>query len=445
MLVSRKPGRALLFVGALVAVVTVFGACQENLAGGAACPTLCPDTLTVKDVILSGADAFDTMVTVIGFPPLGTEQQLLLANYTQGGDPVQTAVVLRFDSLIRNLPDTDTAAAPRPFTRIDSAGVRITVIAPTDTTKDTILVPDTVTFLVYDVDVNAPDADTASVHARFNTPPIAERVVPRDSVKGQINILLDTGFVAQHVRAGKRIRLGLRIQSAKPTQINIGSREGALSSVIQYFGFVDTSHSFVQKSVNTTGSGGAPSFGSLADFDLVLQGTPLPAPGILAAGGIPGSRIYMRFSVPSALIDSSATIVRANLILHQLANVNFGTADTTDTILLQPAVVQASPSVTNIPIAAGLIESPIALGITGVPTANFHPNVARPDTIPLVGVFTLWRRLGPRVTQRAIVFKASGEGIEPRQYLFYSNSAPADSLKPRIEISFIPRSGFGLP
>jgi hypothetical protein len=48
-------------------------------------------------------------------------------------------------------------------------------------------------------------------------------------------------------------------------------------------------------------------------------------------------------------------------------------------------------------------------------------------------------------TQRAIVFESSGEGLEPRRYLFYSNSAPADSLKPRIEISFIPRSGFGLP
>lgn len=445
MLVSRKPGRALLFVGALVTVVTVFGACQENLAGGAACPTLCPDTLTVKDVVLSGTAAFDTMVTVIGFPPLGTEQQLLLANYTQGGSPVQTAVVLRFDSLVRNKPDTDTLAAPQPFTRVDSAGLKITVLAPTDTTKDTILVPDTVTFLVYDVDVNAPDADTASVHAQFNTAPIASRAVPRDSVKGAINILLDTGFVAQHVRAGKRIRLGVRIQSAKPTQLNIGSSEGGVPSVLQYFGFVDTTRSFVTRNVNTVASGSAPNFASLADFDMVLQGTPLPAPGILAAGGMPGSRIYMRFGVPSALIDSSATIVRANLILHQLANADFTTSDTTDSILLQPMVVQASPSVTNIPIAAGLVQLPSALAITGVPVENFHPNVTRPDTIPLVGVFTLWRRLGPLRSQRAIVLESSGEGIEPRQYLFYSNSAPADSLKPRIEISFIPRSGFGLP
>lgn len=445
MLVSRKPGRALVFLGALVAVLAALGACQENLAGGAACPTLCPDTLTVKDTVLSGTDAFDTIVTVIGFPPLGTETQLLVANYTQGGDSVQTAAVLRFDSLVRIMPDTDTLAAPRPFTRVDSAGLRISVIAPTDSTKDTILVPRAVTFLVYDVDVDAPDADTASVHAQFNTTPIATRTVPRDSVKGGITIPLDSAFVGEHVRDGKRVRLGVRIESPNGAQLRIGSSDGGLSASLQYFGVVDTTRSFIQRSVNSLPTGGAPNFTSLADYDLVLQGTPPPAAGIVAAGGVPGSRVYMRFGVPQTLIDSSATIVRANLVLHQVANVDFGTADTTDTILLQTAVVQASPTVTNIPIAAGLVVAPGGLGVAGVPTINFRPQVARPDTIPLVGVFSLWRRLGPLATQRAIVLESTGEGVEPRQYLFYSNDAPADSLKPRIEISYIPRSGFGLP
>ncbi|MGH7647714.1 MAG: hypothetical protein ACREND_06320, partial [Gemmatimonadaceae bacterium] len=416
MLVSRKPGRALLSVSALIAVVATLGACQENLAGGAACPTLCPDTLTVKDTILSGVDAFDTLVTVVGFPPLGTEQQLLVANYTQGGSPVQTAAVLRFDSLVRILPDTDTLAAPRPFTRVDSAGIRISVLAPPDSTKDTILVPDSVTFLVYDVDANAPDVDTASVHARFNTAAIASRKLPRDSVKGSITIPLDSAFVGEHVRDGKRIRLGIGIESPKGARINVGSSDGGVSAQLEYFGFVDTTRSFVTRSVNTRSSGGTPNFASLADYDLVLQGTPPPPPGILAAGGIPGSRIYMHFSVPSMLIDSSATIVRANLILHQLANVDFGTADTTDSVSLQTAVVQASPTVTNIPIAAGLVEAPGGLGVTGVPTVNFRPQVARPDTIPIVGIFGLWRRLGPLATQRAIVLESTGEGTEPRRY-----------------------------
>ncbi|HKT09823.1 MAG TPA: hypothetical protein VJR24_18120 [Gemmatimonadaceae bacterium] len=442
--VSRKPGRTLLFLSVLVGIATVVGACQENLAGGAACPSLCPDTLTVKDIVLSGTDAFDTMTNVVGIPPLGTEQQLLVANYVQGGDSVQTAAIVRFDSLIRILPDTDTLAAPKPITRVDSSGIKFTVIAPTDSTRDTILVPDTVTFQVFDVDANAADLDTAAVHAQLANPPIASRAVPRDSVKGAISIRLDTGWVAEHVRDGKRIRLGIRIQTKKSTQLRIGSSDGGLPATLFYFGFSDTTKAFTQRNVNTH-TAGAPPFSSLADYDLVLKGTPPPAPGILAAGGIPGYRIYMRFGVPSALIDSSATIVRANLILQQIANVDFGTADTADTVLLQTGVVQASPGVTNIAAATVLAASPSSLGITGVPTINFHPDVARPDTIPLVGVFTLWRRQGPLHSQRAIVLESTGEGFEPRQYLFYSSAAADSTLRPRIEISYIPRSGFGLP
>ena len=83
--------------------------CQENLAGGAACPALCPDTLTIKDTVLFAAQALDTDLTVPGSPPLGTELALLVANYEQGGDRLVTGVVLRFDSLQRWMDALDFA------------------------------------------------------------------------------------------------------------------------------------------------------------------------------------------------------------------------------------------------------------------------------------------------------------------------------------------------
>ncbi|HEY7877250.1 MAG TPA: hypothetical protein VIC55_03450 [Gemmatimonadaceae bacterium] len=442
MSVPRKSWPVLTLLGIAVAVI---GGCQEQLASGAACPSLCPDTLVVKDTVFSGKAAFDTITTVVGIPPLGTETSLLVGDFTQGGSPVQTAAIMRFDSLVRIFPDTDTTAAKRPFTRVDSSALSIIVIPPTDSTKDTILVPDSITFVVYDVNVNAPDFDTAAVHARLNTLPIASRVVPRDSVKGAIRIPLDTGWVAQHVRNGVRIRLGLRIQSALPAQIVVGSTEGSQGATLQYFGYADTSRSFITRGVNTVGEPGTPTLKSLSDYDLVLQGTPPPPPGILAAGGIPGSRIYMRFNVPAVLIDSSATIVRANLILHQAANLTFFPSDTTDTILLQTRVVQATPFVTDIGTAALLVADPATLGATGIPTSNLRPNTEHPDTIPIVGLFILWKRVGPRASQRALVLKSSAEGIDPQQYFFYSLDAPNDTLRPRLEISYILKSGFGLP
>src|SRR5687768_10987997 len=76
------------------------GACREKLDGGAACPALCPEQgLEVRDTTLFPFEfpspvAIDS--TIFGFPPLGTELQLLLANR---GDSLRTAAIARFDTL----------------------------------------------------------------------------------------------------------------------------------------------------------------------------------------------------------------------------------------------------------------------------------------------------------------------------------------------------------
>jgi hypothetical protein len=46
--------------------------------------------------------------------------------------------------------------------------------------------------------------------------------------------------------------------------------------------------------------------------------------------------------------------------------------------------------------------------------------------------------------QRALVLQSSGEGRDARRFLIYTNTA-ADSLRPRLHLTYIPRSGFGLP
>jgi hypothetical protein len=45
---------------------------------------------------------------------------------------------------------------------------------------------------------------------------------------------------------------------------------------------------------------------------------------------------------------------------------------------------------------------------------------------------------------RAIVLRSSLEGEFPSEFYFYSSEAPA-SLRPRVEISYIPRVDFSLP
>jgi hypothetical protein len=78
-----------------------------------------------------------------------------------------------------------------------------------------------------------------------------------------------------------------------------------------------------------------------------------------------------------------------------------------------------------------------------------NPFETRSDTIALVSraasVVSLWRTEGPVRMQRAIVLQSSSEGHDARRFLIYSNTALPDSLRPRMHLTYIPRSGFGLP
>ncbi|HEU4640926.1 MAG TPA: hypothetical protein VFS44_00635 [Gemmatimonadaceae bacterium] len=420
----------------------VIAGCQENLAGGAACPSLCPDTLSLRDTVLVAREVVDTDATILGMPPLGTESQVLLADYRRGAahdQRIRTVGVLRFDSLQRAFADTDTTKPPKYFDRVDSAGLVLRLIT-SDTVTDTAFVKDTVSFLVYDVDGPGSDFDTAAVRARFSGTPIASRKVPKDSVHGSIRIPLDSGFMAQHVRSGTRIRLGVAVESPQDVQVRIGSNEGGNASTLAYFGFVDTTKLSATVVANTRSASG-PTVSSLADYTLVLDGSPPPAPGVLAAGGIPSSRIFLRFDLPQVLVDSATTVVRANLELHQVANPLFPSSDS---LSLLTRVVRAKPDLSDITKASLLIADPSALGVR-VPPITASPAVARVDTLPLVGLMLAWKAEGPTAAQRAIVLQSSAEGLDPRQYLIYSSSASEDSLRPRLHISYIPRSGFGLP
>ncbi|MBX6332226.1 MAG: hypothetical protein IRY91_10315 [Gemmatimonadaceae bacterium] len=442
MSVLRKPWRA---IALILGLVLGAAACQENLAGGAACPSLCPDTLTVKDTLLTASEMIDTEATIAGLPPLGGEQQILIANYTQGGLPIQSVAVLRFDSLVRVFPDTDTTHARRPLESFDSAGVSISVLAP-PTGQDTVYIAgDSITFLLYDVDTAAAELDTAAVHAKLAAPPISSITLARDSATGRsVSIPIDSGFIGQHVRAGKRIRLAVAVtnREGKNVRVRINTSDASSgAAALFYVAHADTSRTFVSRTVNTRGSDGGAPIPGLADYMLVLQGTPPPPPGILAAGGIPASRALIRFNLPPQLVDSTTQIVRANLILHQQGSPAF---TSTDTMALAVRVVRATPDVSDLLTASLISAAPSSLNIALFPR-TIAPTAIQADTIPLVGVFNFWKTEGIGKSQRAILLTSSLENIDPRQYYFYSGAAADPNLRPQLRITYVPKSDFGLP
>lgn len=429
-------------LAAVAGVTLVLAGCQENLAGGAACPALCPDTLTVRDTVLIAGEALERDITLTGSPAIGTEAQLLAADFVQNGDRLRTGLVFRFDSLQRALDDT-TDAPPRPVTSVDTASLRINIATPSSGAYDSTLVRDTVvTFVVYDVNVAAGDFDTAAVRARFGVTQVGELSVERDSLTGAIEIPLDTAFLASHVREGERVRLGLVVQSENGAQVRIFSSEGGSAASLQYVAHADTSRFSAAISVNTRSSAGPP-IRSLADYLLVLEGAAPPAAGVLMAGGLPASRIFIRFDIPPDLIDSSTTIVRANLELHQLGNDLYASDDT---VGLVTRIVRATKAVSDPAQAAALSVDPAAVSPSfAVPEVNVSPGDTRVDTIPLAPILLLWKAEGPETMQRSILLQTSSQGLDPRRYYIYSSEAADESVRPKLRITYIPRSGFGLP
>ncbi|MBK5188674.1 MAG: hypothetical protein JJD97_10555, partial [Gemmatimonadaceae bacterium] len=425
MIVRRARHRLLPILG--LSLLTL-AACQEKLAGGAACPTLCPgQQLEVHDTVLVATDVFDTTAVVTGMPPLGTETQLLVARYADAqGDSIVSSAVLRYDSLQRVFPRVDTTKPYVPITSVTAASLQFT------STPDTSMIRDSIRFEVFDADANVPDLDTATIHQLFVTrPTIGTLNVKKDSVAVLHIVPLDTAFVRLRVTTpGARIRLGLRLFSygsgttgnaqvgvipLTSTSSTAGTSTGAslqyegkatVGDTVDSLNFVNYAHSK---------SSGGPEFKYLANYQLVLKGTP-PAPsGLLPVGGLPSNRVYLRFDLPSVLIDSSTTIVRATLLLHQLGDVAFSR---TDSISLTPRVVIASSTVTDISKAALILATPTTVPLASV---RVNPSQTRTDTLVLVSnsanLVTLWRAEGPRIMQRAIVLQSSGEGRDARRFL----------------------------
>ena len=61
---------------------------------------------------------------------------------------------------------------------------------------------------------------------------------------------------------------------------------------------------------------------------------------LLGVGGLPAQRTYLRFDIPTRLIDS-ATVVRATLMLTQVPT---NSVDATDSLTMYPQVVRAAQS-----------------------------------------------------------------------------------------------------
>ncbi len=411
--------RASVFAAALL-----IAACKEDLIGGAACPSLCPGTqIVVTDTVLN-AVTLDTVIANVN--PLGSEPAMLLASR---GDTLDTRIVLRFDSLptriTRNGGDSAISAIDSAYLllRLDSDETKVTAPVRID---------------LYDVDTTASDTSTAAILALFRPDRlIGGTTIDTTAVKDSMKVYFSNARLLSKITGPARLRVGLRAVTTGRATLSIGSANGQAAATLLFDPVPsDTGIKHLTVSLRSnTPTGNTELQSDLADYFVVAKGPPAPPAGVLALGGLPARRTFLRFDVPARILDS-ATVLRASLLLTQLPN-RF--LDPRDSVLVLPLVVTAGEEVKDFARAATL------LSVFPVDTVRMAPGDSGLRTIEVAAALRQWTTANnPFKQQRAIVLRSSGEGFSPFEAYFYSLEAPAN-VRPRLRVSYSLRTSFGIP
>lgn len=407
----------------LVAAASL-AACTEDTDGSAGCPLLCPpQTIAQRDTVLEGV-AGDTSLP--GFPGLGLESQLLLA---RRGDSLDTRVVARFDSL----PSTfRVGSADSAITRVDTAQLVLRLAYPVLPTTGQVVVE------AYDVD-SALVADTvpATLLPLFRPDRLlgTEFVSPVSVPDSIVRIALDPAAVMKKITDKAPLRIGLRVRDGTNGQVRFLSQQGGGSPSLRLRVTRDTAVQPLTVALrsNTPAASAVPS-GQLADYAFIARG-PAPAPaGTISVGGLTGDRAYLRFDVPRRIADST-NVVRATLELVQLP---YRGPDARDTTSLVAYMTLGASTITDIRRVITLI------GASSPDTLRLVTGDSGRRQLELAGLVRQWRRAGVDPSSRSIVLRVPTEQERPSQLRFWSRSAPTQ-LRPRLRLTYVPRTTYGLP
>ena len=159
---------------------------------------------------------------------------------------------------------------------------------------------------------------------------------------------------------------------------------------------------------------------------------------IAAVGGLAGARAYLRFDIPSIILDS-VQVIRASLLLTQIKARSTGATSDSVSVYTQP--VLASPSITDLFTASTFLGP---AGGYGIDSVRFAPRDSAQRSIELVNLLRVWRSAGVANLSRSIVLRSPQEGSAPGELDFVSTEGP-EALRPRLRITYVPRRGFGIP
>jgi hypothetical protein len=409
---------------ATAALFIAVSSCSENLDGSGVCAVLCPPVGgDVQNITL---DAVELDTTVNSLSGLGDEPSLILASR---GDTLDTRVIIRFDTLPSSF--IDATGASQTIASVDSAYIQLRV--------DTLSVKGAGPFTIeaYDVDTTANDTTTAAVLALFRPDRfISSQVLLRTELKDTTRYYISDSAVLSRIQNGARFRVGLRVTSTTSSQIRMGAAEGGGTPILFFRATPDTNTKPLQViPLSKTPTDDPIVAIHLTDYTIVAKGPPPAPPSVLAVGGWPPRRGYLRFNIPAKIMDSS-NVVRATLLLNQISNT---TLDPTDSVFMIPQLVLAGKVVTDPSKAAQIVADIFS------DTVKVRPGDSGPTNVEIARAFDVWRAQKPDTLPRAIILRSLSEGNLPLEIRFSSTEDASAALRPRLRISYTSRVPLGVP
>ena len=424
-------------VSRLLIALGLFGvvglsACGEKLEAGASCPLLCPAT---KDVELKDTtvDAIAVDTSVAGFPVIGEEAPLLLA---ARGDTLDTRVIFRFDSIGKTFPHP-SVPADTFVTHVDSATLR--VILDTSTAVGVPALPtQPVTIELYDVDSPA-DTVAADLLPLFTPSRLlgSKTFAPESLAKDTLFLPVAPAAVLDRIIKGARLRIGLRLVAPVSTQLRIHSSATA-GAMLRFKPAADTAVSVTLHSKTPADSTLSTLRNDLADYVITAKELAPPPANTISVGGYPARRTFLRFDLPSHIVDSS-TVVRATLTLTQYPM--RASPNALDSLGVYPFAVTAGTIVTDVSRLLRLVS---VNTVSAADSLRIVPADSGTRRLELVNLVRVWRNTKPEQTQRALVLTIGEESVNSAIAAFFSSEAPAE-LRPRLQLTYVPKVTLGLP
>ena len=112
-----------------------------------------------------------------------------------------------------------------------------------------------------------------------------------------------------------------------------------------------------------------------------------------------------------------------------------------DTLTLLTHPVISGPSVTDVFTASQFLGSPSRFPVD---TLRLIPRDSGEKSLEIINIVRSWRFVGTTRTPRALVLRATEEGLLAGEVNFFSTDGPV-AVRPRLRLTYVPRRGFGLP